>query len=122
MNANTITLEDYLAMLQNAKDGIVQMHKEFLEDEFAVFAAKAAKHTPVNTGAMAGSYRAGEVRQEGPTTEVNWTNTAEYASFVNDGTVHIAPHFFWERSENEARQGREVRYQQKFKQLFKAGD
>jgi len=111
-------LEDFAEMLQNAIGEIPEINSEFINDEFEHFKQIAVQKTPKDTGHLAESYKAGEVRQSGTQTEQDWKNTAHYAKFVNSGTVHQAPQYFWEKSENQAKEGREGRYQEKIAELF----
>ena len=112
-------LSDFENMLEDIKSGMGDFNAEFLSEEFGVFVDKVVPHTPVDTGDMMNAYREGEIRQSGGNVEQEWSNEAKYASFVNDGTIHISPRYFWQKGMSEAEEQRESRYQDKFAEKFK---
>jgi len=111
-------LESWISALEDVRDGLPTMDKEFIQDEFNVFLDKVIPHTPVDTGDMLNAYAISDVRQNETITEADYSNEMPYSSFVNFGTVFIEPRYFWQKGMTEAEQGREKRYQDKLKSKF----
>lgn len=113
--------EDFAARLLQSAEEMPELNKEFISEEFGVFVDKVVPLTPVDTGDLMNAYKESEVRQEGTTTEQDWSNEMDYASYVNYGTTRIAPIYFWERGMNHAEEQRPARYQEKFAKKFEGG-
>ena len=122
-------LETLTNALANLKDNIPDINAAFMHDEFREFKEKVVPITPVDTGHMQSSYFSTPIRQDGSKTEQEWYNNAGehdvekgwlnphtgkmehgYSSFVNYGTIKMAPRYFWEKGMAQAEEGRQGRY------------
>ena len=108
------------------------LNREFIEGEGNVFLDKVTgPEHPVDTELAENSWAVNDdIKQEGNVTESTWNNTAKneqgdfYLGFVNWGTKNpdksprITPRLFFEKAINRINEGKEQRYQQKFKEAF----
>ena len=102
------------------------LNREFIEDEGYEFLDKVTgPEHPIDTGLAENSWAVNDgIKQEGNVTESTWKNTAKneqgsfYIGFVNWGTKHIKRRLFFEKAINRVNEGKEQRYQQKFKEAF----
>ena len=102
------------------------LNREFVESEGYEFLDKVTgPEHPIDTGLAENSWAVNDdIKQDGNVTESTWKNTAKneqgdfYIGFVNWGTKHIEERLFLEKAINRMNEGKEQRYQQKFKEAF----
>lgn len=112
-------LEGLVAGLEEVADSINEINLDFMKEEWGVFLEKVKPLTPEDSGFMKNEgYQLGHIEFLGNITQADWANVASYSSYVNDGTVFIAPLKFWQLGMWQAEQGRDQRYQVKFAEEF----
>ena len=114
-------LEAFIDGLEDIIDSINEINLDFMKEEWGIFVEKVKPLTPYDYSKPSGEfhmrddgYQLGHIEFLGTITQADWKNIAPYASYVNDGTVFIAPFKFWQLGMWQAEQGREQRYQVKF--------
>lgn len=123
-------LEDFVETLENAKNAIPELNKEFLQQEWHRFLSFALSQPnfPYDTGQLANSFLMSEVRQDDALTEADWSNIAEYASSAEYGGKHyitgqkIMPNRFWEKAFRRLESEQGKRYAEMFEKLFNGGE
>jgi len=93
-------IADFITKLESFKELIPELAAAFLREQAERFVSVAKQITPVDTGAMRDSYVIHDAEVDEVLAAITIENTAEYASFVNYGTVYILPRYFWTKSVN----------------------
>ena len=118
---NLSGLENLVENLTITKSALPAFDAAYMTSEFDEFVDINASdpNFPDDTGDMLNAFNMTTPTREVGVTRARWENLAEYASFVNDGTIHISPRYFWQKGMSEAEEQRESRYQDKFAEKFK---
>jgi len=116
---DTDSLEAFAARLAAAKEAIPALNADFMRtDMYEPFLDEVASLSPYESGDLINNFNMTETKRDGDTVRADFESLAQHASFVNYGTRHQAPTYFWERGMNRMKQGLEARYQEKFAKLF----
>ena len=113
-------LEAFTNSINEVQEALPAFDADFMRKKFEQFIHinAADPDFPYDTGHMLNSFNMSEILQDGGLTMAEWQNLAEYAGFVNYGTVHITPRYFWEKALNALQSEEGKRYAELFATFF----